>query len=88
MDKKIPQRKCVGCREAHDKKDLIRIVRSKEGVISLDESGKANGRGAYVCKKKACLERAVKTKGLDRAFKERVSSDVYEGLKKEFERFE
>ncbi len=88
MDKKIPQRKCVGCGEAHDKKDLIRIVRSKEGIISLDESGKANGRGAYVCKKKACLERAVKTKGLDRAFKERVSSDVYEGLKKEFERFE
>ena len=88
MERKIPMRRCIGCGESKEKRELIRIVRTKEGRIFTDATGKANGRGAYVCKNKACLEKAVKNKGLDRAFKEKVSADAYEGLKKEFDGFE
>lgn len=78
--KKIPQRKCVGCNEMKDKKDLFRIVRSPEGEISLDLTGKKNGRGAYVCPNPECITKAVKEKRLERALEETVSQDVYQQL--------
>ena len=83
--KTLPQRKCIGCKSSFDKKDLIRIVKSPEGTISLDKTGKKNGRGAYICKNDKCLETAFKKKQLDYAFKEKVEASVYETLKKEFE---
>ena len=78
--KKIPQRKCVGCNEMTDKKDLFRIVRSPEGEISLDLTGKKNGRGAYVCPNPECITKAVKEKRLERALEKAVSQDVYQQL--------
>ncbi len=78
--KKIPQRKCVGCNEMKDKKDLFRIVRSPEGEISLDLTGKKNGRGAYVCPNPECITKAVKEKRLERALEKAVSQDVYQQL--------
>ena len=79
--KKIPQRTCIGCREKKDKKDLIRIVKNKEGIITLDRTGKANGRGAYICDNIQCLEKAIKTKALERAFEMSISEDVYNELR-------
>ena len=81
-DKKIPMRRCVGCRESKPKKELIRIVRCEEGFV-VDESGKRNGRGAYLCKDVCCLERAEKSKGLERSFAQAIPKEVYEKLKKE-----
>jgi predicted RNA-binding protein YlxR (DUF448 family) len=84
-EKKTPQRMCIACREMHDKNDLIRIVKSPEGVISLDFTGKKNGRGAYVCAKKECIEKVKKGKMLSRNFKMAVEDSVYDDLIKEFE---
>lgn len=78
--KKIPQRKCVGCNEMKEKKALLRIVRSPEGDISLDLTGKKNGRGAYVCPNAECITKAVKEKRLERALEKSVSEDVYKQL--------
>ena len=88
MNKKVPLRQCVGCREMKDKRELIRVVHSNDGVISIDFKGKMNGRGAYVCRSRECLERAVKNKGLERAFKVSIPESVYESLLKESESFE
>ena len=78
--KKIPQRKCIVCQDRDSKKELMRIVKNKEGEIFLDPSGRANGRGAYICKDSECLKKAIKTKALNRAFKVEVSDEVYEKL--------
>lgn len=86
--KKIPQRKCIACQERDAKKGLIRIVKTKEGQIFLDPTGKANGRGAYICKDVECLKKAIKIKALNRAFKMEVPSDVYDNLLKELESYE
>lgn len=83
--KKVPQRKCVGCNEMFDKKSLLRIVRSPEGEISLDLTGKKNGRGAYVCAKKECITKAVKEKRLERALESTVSEEVYQKLLEDFD---
>ncbi len=83
--KKIPQRKCVGCNEMKDKKSLLRIVRSPEGEISLDLTGKKNGRGAYVCPDKDCITKAVKEKRLERALEKPVSDEVYKKLLEDFD---
>lgn len=83
--KKIPQRKCVGCNEMKDKKSLLRIVRSPEGEISLDLTGKKNGRGAYVCPDKACIIKAVKEKRLERALEKSISDEVYNKLLEDFD---
>lgn len=83
--KKIPQRKCVGCNEMHDKKSLLRIVRSPEGEISLDLTGKKNGRGAYVCADKECIVKAVKEKRLEKALESVISEEVYQKLLEEFD---
>lgn len=78
--KKVPQRKCVGCGEMKDKKSLLRIVRSPEGEISLDLTGKKSGRGAYVCRSRECIKKAVKEKRLERALEKPVTEEVYAKL--------
>lgn len=67
-EKKVPMRMCVGCREMKPKKELLRVVRSPEGVVSIDVTGRKPGRGAYVCRSAECLKRAIKQKQLERAF--------------------
>lgn len=78
--KKVPLRMCLGCREMKPKGELNRVVKSPDGIISLDTTGKAQGRGAYVCKEPKCLERALKTKALSRAFKTAIPEDVQKKL--------
>ncbi|MBU5669073.1 YlxR family protein [Peptoniphilus sp. MSJ-1] len=78
--RKIPMRTCIGCREQKPKKDLIRVVKNKEDEIFIDKTGKANGRGAYICNDKNCLEKAVKSKALNRAFSTEISKETYEEL--------
>ena len=75
-----PQRTCIACKSVKDKKDLIRIVRTKEGEIELDQTGRKNGRGAYICKDAKCFESLRKSKGLDRSFKSQISMTVYDKL--------
>lgn len=79
--KNIPQRTCIGCRTKKDKKDLIRIVKNKEGDIFIDKTGKENGRGAYICDNITCLEQAIKTKSLQRTFEMNITEEVYENLR-------
>ena len=85
MQKEIPMRQCLGCREMKPKRELIRVVRSPEGEISLDFRGKAPGRGAYLCKNSGCLEKAIKGKALERAFSAVIPEEVYEKLLGEME---
>ena len=85
MEKKIPMRQCLGCREMKPKKELIRVVRSPEGNISLDFKGKASGRGAYVCPHSQCLKKAIKAKALERALNTQIPPEIYESLEKEME---
>lgn len=85
MQKKNPMRQCLGCREMKPKRELIRVVRSPEGEISLDFKGKASGRGAYVCPDPACLKKAVKARALERAFSAQIPPEVYEKLNEEME---
>ncbi len=80
MPKKIPMRQCVGCREMKEKKSLIRVVKSPEGVVSLDFKGKLPGRGAYVCPNGECLKRARKSRALERAFSSQLPPEVWEEL--------
>ena len=85
MQKKIPQRQCMGCRERKPKRDMIRIVRTPEGVVSLDFGGKMNGRGAYICPNAECLKKVQKSKALDRSLEVAIPDEVYERLSKEME---
>lgn len=78
--KKIPMRKCIVCGESKAKKELIRVVRNKGGEVFLDETGKANGRGAYLCKSKNCLEKAIKTRSLNRVFSAEIPEEAYRAL--------
>ena len=78
--KKIPMRQCAGCREMKPKKELIRVVRSPEGAVSLDFRGKLPGRGAYVCPDPACLAKARKSRGLERAFDAALPAQVWDDL--------
>ena len=82
--KKIPTRTCTGCRQVKNKKDLIRVVRDKEGNVFVDVTGRQNGRGAYICPNEECLEKAVNNKGLEKTLKiSQISEEVYQQLKKE-----
>lgn len=81
--KKIPMRKCVGCQEMKAKKEMIRIVRTEEQDFLLDATGRKNGRGAYICPSSECLEKAIKSKGLERSFKQAIPKEVYDELCKE-----
>ena len=83
MPKKIPMRQCLGCREHKPKKELIRVVRSPEGEVSLDFKGKLPGRGAYVCPQNACLAKARKSKALERAFDTALPTEVYDALEQQ-----
>lgn len=85
--KKTPMRMCTGCREMHPRTELIRVVKTPEGEVKLD-TGRLNGRGAYLCKRRECLEKAEKSNALSRAFEMNVGPDIYEKLRKEFENFE
>ena len=80
--KKIPMRMCVGCREMKPKKELIRVVRSPEGVVSMDPVGKKPGRGAYVCRSEACLKRAIKQKQLERQLETSLTPEGADALAK------
>ncbi len=85
MEKKIPMRQCLGCREMKPKRELVRVVRSPEGEVSLDFRGKASGRGAYVCRSEACLKKAVRTRALERALNAQIPEEIYQRLEKEME---
>lgn len=86
--KKIPMRMCTGCREMKPKRDLIRIVKTSDGEIKLDLTGKLNGRGAYICKSCDCLEKAQKSSALSRSFSCAVSGEVYQELREAVENIE
>ncbi|MGF7186018.1 hypothetical protein GGQ84_002111 [Desulfitispora alkaliphila] len=79
--KKIPVRVCVGCRETKNKKELIRIVKSAEGDFSVDNTGKKSGRGAYICNNSECFDKSVKTKGLEKSFKQSIPVSVVDQLR-------
>ena len=81
-------RKCVGCQEMKSKKEMIRVLKTSENTFELDTTGKKDGRGAYVCCSKECLEKAIKSKGLERSFKQPIPAEVYETLKKEMDTLE
>lgn len=85
--KKVPLRRCVGCGEMKNKKEMIRVLKTPEEII-LDTTGKKNGRGAYLCFSKECFEKAVKNKGLERSFKMSIPGEVYKNLEKELEHLE
>ena len=88
MAKKVPLRQCVGCGEMKGKRDMIRVLKTPENEISLDVTGKKNGRGAYVCKSRECLLKARKNKGLERSFKMSIPNEVYDTLEEEIEKLE
>ena len=83
MQKKIPQRQCMGCRERKNKRDMLRVVRETSGNVTLDFSGKLNGRGAYVCPNPECLKKARKAKSLERSLEIAIPEEVYDRLEKE-----
>ena len=83
--RKIPQRQCVGCRTMKDKKALIRVVKTPEGEVVLDVSGKKSGQGAYVCPDSACLKKARKSRALERAFELTIPDEVYDALEQQME---
>lgn len=85
MAKKEPLRKCVGCGEMKSKKELVRIIHTSDGAFLLDESGRANGRGAYICRNKMCLQTAQKRKGFERSFKAPIPPEVYSRLEEEYQ---
>lgn len=85
---KIPMRQCTGCREKKSKKEMLRVLKTAENEIVLDATGKKNGRGAYLCFSKECLEKAMKSRGLERSLKAAIPQEVYENLKKEFDTIE
>ena len=84
MQKKVPMRMCVACREMRPKKELLRVVRTPEGTVAVDRTGRMNGRGAYLCSRAECLNKALKTRALERAFGQKLDDGVAEALQKEF----
>jgi len=85
MQKKIPQRQCMGCRERKEKRQMIRVVRCTDGSVNLDFSGKMNGRGAYVCPNPECLKKALRSRALDRSLEVTIPEEVIARLEKEME---
>ena len=88
MKNKSPMRQCVGCGEMKSKKEMMRILKTAEGDIVLDVTGKKNGRGAYLCQTEECLKKARKNRGIERSFKMSIPSEVYDNLEKEFAKIE
>ncbi len=83
--KKVPMRRCIACREMKQKRELLRIVKSPEDEVSIDKTGRMNGRGAYICNDEACFVKARKTKALNREFKMEIHDDIYEALEEQME---
>ncbi len=81
--KKTPLRKCTGCGEMKNKKDMVRVIRTPEGEIVLDATGKKNGRGAYICPDAECFVKARKSRGLERSLKVAIPAEVYDALESE-----
>ncbi len=88
MAKKAVMRQCIGCGQAKEKREMIRIIRTPEGGLELDATGKKNGRGAYVCRSKECLIKAKKTKGIERSFRMVIPEEIYQQLSEELGRLE
>jgi hypothetical protein len=86
--KKVPLRQCVGCREMKSKKELLRVIRTPDEEVVLDSTGKQNGRGAYLCCSLECMQKARKSKGLERSLKLTIPDEVYETLEKEMGKLE
>lgn len=86
MNKKIPMRQCIGCGEMKSKKEMMRVLRDADGNITLDVTGRKNGRGAYLCISGDCMKKARKNKGLERSFKMSISEEVYDNLEKELQK--
>lgn len=81
--KKTPMRQCVGCGEMNEKRLMYRVIKTQEGELFLDTTGRKNGRGAYLCPKMECLQQAVKSKGLERSLKMQIPKEVYQSLEEE-----
>ena len=81
MNKKKPARRCMGCNESKEKNELIRIVKSKDGIVEIDLTGKKNGRGAYICKNEECLNKIIKTKRIEKVFEQSIDQNLYENLR-------
>jgi predicted RNA-binding protein YlxR (DUF448 family) len=81
--KKIPQRMCLGCQEMKPKKELIRVVKGPDGEISIDLKGKAQGRGAYICRSSECLEKAIKARRFEKSFETKIDDQIYDKLRSE-----
>ena len=88
MKRKMPQRTCTGCGEIKDKRDLIRILRTPEGKYVVDETGRQNGRGAYICRRRECLEAAIRNHGLERSFTTAIPGEVTDLLREELDRLD
>ncbi len=85
MQKKIPLRQCLGCREMKPKRELVRVVRSPEGHVSVDGTGRSPGRGAYICRDAGCLQKAIRSRALSRALETEIPADVYDALRADLE---
>ncbi len=83
MAKQIPLRQCIGCREMKAKSELVRVIKTPEGLVCLDKTGRMNGRGAYICMNKDCYNKAVKSKGIERSLKMAIPEEIYEAIGKE-----
>ena len=83
--RKVPMRQCIGCREMKEKNSLIRVIRTPEGEFLTDTTGKKNGRGAYLCPSAECFQKAVKSKGFERALRMAIPKELYDKLEKEFQ---
>lgn len=83
MEKKVPLRKCLGCMSSFPKKDLVRVLKTPEGEVIIDLSGKKSGRGAYICKDKACLKKAIKSKRIQSNLEVEIPEAIYLELEKE-----
>ena len=81
VNKKKPTRTCMACNEQKEKQELLRIVKSKDGIIQVDLTGKKNGRGAYICKNEECLDKVIKSKRLEKIFESSISQDLYENIR-------
>ena len=86
--RKVPMRQCVGCHNMVSKREMIRVIKTSDGEILLDATGKKNGRGAYICNSKECLEKAIKSKSLERSLKAKSPSEIYDSLKEELDNIE
>ncbi len=86
--KKIPKRLCTGCKEQKEKRELVRIVKSPEGEISLDLTSKKPGRGAYICPSAQCLQKAKKSRALERVFQCRIPDEVWADLEEAFKQYD